>query len=45
MAYALVGLCLALSALALQWYVGKKADDEDSLAKERRHHRVHASKR
>jgi hypothetical protein len=43
-AIALVGLGLALSAFALQWYMGKKADEEASRPKERRHRRGHASR-
>lgn len=31
MAIALIGLGLALTAFALQWYVGKKADEEKLL--------------
>jgi len=45
MAIAVVGLGIALSAFALQWYMGKKADEEASRARERHHRRGHASKR
>lgn len=48
MAIAVIGFGLALSAFALQWYMGKKADEEESRAKEHRHHRFkerHSTKR
>lgn len=35
MAFVVVGLFLAVSGLCLQWYVGKKADEEESRAKKR----------
>lgn len=35
MAFVVVGFILAFSGLALQWYVGKKADDEEARSKGR----------
>lgn len=46
MAIAIVGLGLALTAFALQWYMGKKADDEEARSQvHHQHHPVHAAKR
>lgn len=39
MAFALVGFGLAFSFLFIQWYMGKKADDEERKLKEQRRHR------
>ncbi len=39
MAFALVGFGLAFSFLFIQWYMGKKADDEEQKLEERRHRR------
>jgi len=40
MAFALVGFGLAFSFLFIQWYMGKKADDEERRLKEQRRHRT-----
>ena len=39
MAFALVGFGLAFSFLFIQWYMGKKADDEERRLKEQRRNR------
>lgn len=39
MAIALIGLGLALTAFTLQWYMGKKADEEASLNQRKKKHR------
>jgi hypothetical protein len=48
MAIAVIGFGLVLSFFALQWYMEKKVDEEESRAKERRDHRYkgrHSTKR
>jgi hypothetical protein len=45
MAIALIGLGLALSAFALQWYLEKKADEEESRAKKGRHRKAKSGRR
>lgn len=46
MAFAIVALSLGAFGLAIQWYAGKKADDEEMGAQVHRHHRkAHISKR
>lgn len=42
MAFALVGFGLAFSFLFIQWYMGKKADEEEQKLKGRRRHRKKA---
>lgn len=44
MAFALVGFGLAFSFLFIQWYMGKKADDEERKLKERHRHRKKAQR-
>lgn len=39
MSIALIGLSLALTAFALQWYMGKKADEEELLNQKKKKHR------
>lgn len=39
MAVAIVGLGIAFSVFFIQWYMGKRADDEERKLKERARHR------